>query len=201
MTVLGVTGGTGCGKTTLLRRAEAMGGFTVDCDAVYHELLACDGALLCALEARFPGTVEDGALNRRKLGTLVFGDPKALADLNALTHPFVADAVLSRVRAAEACGYGLAVIDAVALVESGLGKSCDATIAVTAPAEARIRRLMAREGIPESYARLRIAAQKSNAQFSGQCDRTIYNDYPNPEQFAEACDRLLLELTGGNKHE
>ena len=58
--IIGITGGTGCGKTTLLGAIRARGGLVLDCDAIYHELLRTDKALLAAIEARFPGTVEDG---------------------------------------------------------------------------------------------------------------------------------------------
>ncbi len=197
MKILGITGGTGSGKTTLLRRVAARGGCVIDCDEVYHRLLETDQGLLAALEARFPGVVEGGVLQRKKLGRQVFGDAAALADLNALTHPAVRREVARLLEAARARGCPLAAVDAVALMESGLGALCDETVAVTAPAEARVRRLMAREGVGEDYARLRIAAQKSDEEFAAPCGRVLHNDYPTAEAFSEACDRLLEELTGG----
>ena len=72
--ILGITGGTGCGKTTLLNCIAEQGGLILDCDAIYHELLRNDPALLSAIEARFPGSVENGVLQRKKLGSLVFSD-------------------------------------------------------------------------------------------------------------------------------
>ncbi len=195
MIVLGITGGSGCGKTTLLRRVGARGGEIVDCDAVYHRLLREDAALLAALEERFPGVVGEGALNRKKLGKVVFDDPEALAALGAITHPRVAaevDRILERAKEKP-----LAALDAVALIESGLGARCDVTVAVTAPAELRVRRLMAREGISEDYARLRIAAQKSDEAFSALCGYTLYNDCPTAEEFAARCDHFLNKLLGG----
>ena len=80
-TVIGITGGTGCGKTTLLKEIQKLGGLVLDCDAIYHDLLRTDAAMLRAIENRFPGVVESGALNRKKLGAIVFSDPAALADL------------------------------------------------------------------------------------------------------------------------
>ncbi|MDY3224630.1 MAG: dephospho-CoA kinase, partial [Candidatus Faecousia sp.] len=131
--ILGITGGTGCGKTTLLNCIAQQGGLILDCDAIYHELLRTDPALLGAIEARFPGTVEDGVLQRKKLGNLVFSDDKALSDLNAVTHGAVRAEVLRRLEEKPA----LAAIDAIALFEGGLAQLCDVTVAVTAPEESR----------------------------------------------------------------
>ena len=76
--ILGITGGTGCGKTTLLQCVAQAGGLILDCDEIYHQLLERDDVLLSAIDARFPGVVEKGALQRKKLGALVFSDPDAL---------------------------------------------------------------------------------------------------------------------------
>ena len=94
--ILGITGPTGSGKTTLLDILCKLGWLVLDCDAIYHELLKTDRALLEAIDERFPGVVEGGALQRKKLGAIVFADPKALEDLNAITHKAVKDEVLRR---------------------------------------------------------------------------------------------------------
>ena len=78
--IIGITGGTGCGKTTLLNQIRQLGGTVLDCDAIYHRLLATDDFLLQAIEDRFPGTVIQGALDRKKLGSIVFADDQALLD-------------------------------------------------------------------------------------------------------------------------
>ena len=170
--IIGITGGTGCGKTTALEAIRELGGTVIDCDAVYHRLLQTDQSLLHAIEERFPGTVTEGVLQRKKLGATVFSDEAALADLNAITHA----AITAEVKRLLADSSGLAAIDAIALMESGLASLCDMTVAVTAPEEVRIARLMARDGIPAEYAAARIAAQKSQAWFSGCCDYTLVND-------------------------
>lgn len=169
--IIGITGGTGCGKTTLLDLIRDAGGLVLDCDVIYHELLASDKAMLAAIDARFPGTVENGILNRKKLGAIVFADENALMDLNAITHSAVKQEVFRRLESAPS----LAAIDAIGLFEGGLAQLCDVTVAVTAPEEQRVCRLMARDGISEEYARSRIAAQKPQDWFCSQCDAVLDN--------------------------
>ncbi len=169
--ILGITGGSGCGKTTLLQVIAENGGLVLDCDAIYHELLAQDKGLLAAIEARFPGTVEGGVLQRKKLGDLVFSDGNALLDLNQITHSAVKAEVLRRLENRPA----LAAIDAIALFEGGLAPLCGLTVAVTAPTEDRVRRLMARDGITEQYARSRIAAQHDEQWFRQRCGYVLEN--------------------------
>lgn len=187
--ILGITGGTGCGKTTLLACIREAGGVVMDCDAIYHELLRTDTAMLSAIEARFPGTVEDGGRNLKKLGALVYRNPKALADLNAITHA----CVRREVEKVLAQKPKLAAIDAIALFESGLDSLCDVTVAVTAPMEERVRRLMARDSIPESYARSRIAAQHEEDWFREKCTCTLENN-GTQVQFKEKCLAFLQNL-------
>lgn len=170
--IIGITGGSGCGKTTLLEIIREKGGLVLDCDAIYHRLLQEDPSLLAAIEARFPGVVENGRLQRKKLGNIVFSDEKALSDLNRITHSAVKAEVLRQLDGHQ----GLAAIDAIGLFEGDLAGLCDTTVAITAPEEMRVQRLMAREGIAEEYARSRIAAQRSQAEFEALCHHTLEND-------------------------
>ena len=187
--ILGITGGTGCGKTTLLRCIAEQGGLILDCDAIYNDLLRTDPALLSAIEARFPGTVEYGVLQRKKLGNLVFSDEQALRDLNAITHSAVKAEVLRRL----AGKPRLAAIDAIALFEGGLATLCDITVAVTAPEEARIQRLMVRDGIGRDYAKRRITAQKSAEWFRERCDYCLENNGTQAD-FQKTCLAFLRKL-------
>lgn len=180
--ILGITGGTGCGKTTLLNVLRDLGGLVLDCDAIYHELLQTDRDLLAAIEARFPGTVENGVLQRKKLGNVVFSDEKALLDLNRITHGAVKAEVLRRL----AEKPSLAAIDAIGLIEGGLAELCDLTVAVTAPREARIRRLMARDGISAEYAEKRIDAQKDPSWYRENCDYILENS-GTEQEFISKC--------------
>ena len=184
--IIGITGGTGCGKTTLLKEIEAMGGVILDCDAIYHRLLREDPGLLKAIDAAFPGVVENGVLHRKKLGNLVFSDEKALMRLNAITHSAVRQEVIRLLSAKPS----LAAIDAIALFEGGLAQLCDITVAVTAPVEARVQRLMIRDNIGEDYARSRIAAQHEESWFEDRCDLTLKNN-GSREAFRRKCLAFL----------
>lgn len=186
--IIGITGGTGSGKTTLLEIIREQNGMVLDCDAIYHQLLRTDRALLDAIEARFPGTVENGTLQRKKLGAIVFADPAALQALNDITRDFVVSEVQRRLSPAPA----LAAIDAIGLFESGIDKLCKLTVAVVAPETVRIQRLMARDGISEEYARARIAAQPADAAFCKRCDFVLVNDGTR-EEFREKCLVFLKE--------
>ena len=187
--IIGITGGTGCGKTTLLELLQQQGAVILDCDAIYHKLLREDTSLLAAIEARFPGTVEGEQLQRKKLGAIVFGDKAALEDLNRITHGAVKTEVI-RLLTPEP---KLAAIDAIGLFESGLDKLCKLTVAVNAPVEARVQRLMARDGITEEYARSRIAAQPSGEEFARRCDYTLENA-SSREDFQEKCLAFLTQI-------
>ena len=187
--IIGITGGTGCGKTTLLNLVRQQGGLVLDCDAIYHELLRSDAQLLCAIATRFPGTVENGVLQRKRLGAIVFSDEAALQDLNAITHSAIKAEVIRRLESKPE----LAAIDAIALMESGLAELCDVTVAVTAPTEDQVRRLMVRDGISEEYARNRIAAQHEEVWFREKCDYILENS-GNFDAFATKCLAFFRQL-------
>ena len=184
--IIGITGGTGCGKTTLLNEIRKLDGLVLDCDEIYHELLKSDREMLDSIENRFPGVVENGVLNRKKLGSIVFADEEALLDLNRITHSAVKREVLRRLET----NPRLAAIDAIGLFEGGLAELCHVTVAVTAPEEARIRRLMQRDGISEDYARSRIKAQHDESWFREKCRYTLEND-GEIDAFATKCVAFL----------
>lgn len=187
--IIGITGGTGCGKTTALQAIEQLGGMVIDCDKVYHDLLLTDAGMLRAIENRFPGTLINGVLDRKALAAIVFSNSQALADLNAITHGAVKAKVLEILGNQPA----LAAIDAIALFESGLHKLCDVTVAITAPEEVRVERLVQRDHITEQQANMRISAQKQQDYFAKKCDYVLENSGTQAD-FQEKCLAFFQKL-------
>lgn len=179
--IVGLTGGTGAGKTSALAALEDLGGTVLDCDAVYHQMLRTDPALREDITAAFgPVFCPDGSLDRQKLGTLVFSDHAALDRLNAIVYEYLPPELLRRAQ-----GHTLVGLDAISLMESGLGRLCACTVAVLAPVEDRVRRIMARDGISEDYARLRISAQQPDVFYRERCSHILENNCATPAQFRD----------------
>ena len=191
MTVIGITGPTGAGKTTVLNVLRELGGAVADCDAVYHQLLRTSADLREELRSRFGNRIfdENGDLRRKELGAIVFEDKAALAELNGITHRHIVAELERRITQAADQGRPAIALDAIALLESGAGGLCDVTVAVTAPMDVRVARIMAREGIDEAYARARAAAQKPSEWFEARCTYTLRNDGGR-----EALERRAREL-------
>lgn len=184
MKVIGLTGPTGAGKSTVLNALAALDCAVIDCDALYHELLDTSPELLCKLTERFGKSIlnRQGQLDRKALGQVVFADPQALEALNAIAHRHVVAACRPLIEQARAENRRGVVIEAIALLESGLGKLCDVTVAVTAPREVRLRRIISRDSISPDYARKRVEAQKPDEYYVNQCDLVIENDGSKSEQ-------------------
>ena len=194
MVTIGITGPTGCGKTTLLQEIAARGGEIVDCDALYYELLKTDPDLKAALEHAFGEVfLPDGSLDRPKLASLVFSSADRLAKLNEIVFFHVGRAVETRKVQAEAKGTPIFAIDAINLLESGMGALCDATVCVLAPKDVRMQRIMARDDLTEPAARARIDVQKPDDFYRANCRYTLQNTQ-TLEAFRESSRRLLNDI-------
>ena len=195
MKIIGITGPTGAGKTTALRELEELGAAVIDADEVYHRLLREDRALRDRLEELFgPLRDADGEIDRKKLGGIVFSDPSKLEQLNTVAQRATADRIQSLMQAHEAGGGEVAAVDAIALLESPLAALCTATVAVLAPPETRVRRIMAREGIPEDYAWARVRAQKGDDFYRKGCTHVLVNDGEDPAAFAAQARTLFRDI-------
>ncbi len=177
MLTIGITGGSGSGKSTVADLFCSFGANTIDADIVYHDLLNNSAAMMRELKRRFPETIlADGRLSRRALAEIVFSDVDALCDLNAIAHKFVIEETERQMAALYEKNAQYICVDAIALFESGLSKICDVTVGVIAPRDVRLARITARDNIDSMAASARINAQKSDEFYRERCDYIIEND-------------------------
>jgi dephospho-CoA kinase len=162
---IGITGPIGCGKSTVAGWLAARGAVAIDADAVARAVTAPGQPAHDAILARFGHVVRDpdGTLDRAALGRIVFADPAALRDLEAIVHPAVRPRILATIAVAEAAGARGVVIEAIKLVEGGLAALCDETWLVTCTPDEQRARLAGRGVAPDDAAR-RIAAQADIAE-------------------------------------
>lgn len=195
MVVIGITGQTGAGKTTALHALIALGGHTIDCDAVYHQLLAHSAPLQQDLTHRFGDILNpQGGIDRKKLGNLVFSDQAALADLNQITHRHIIPAIAQEIAQAEGEGCVAVGIDAIRLVESGLSTLCYKILAVTASTEIRIQRIMTRENISRDYAAARVNAQAGEDFYKRHADFILNSNHTSPAQLQQQAEELFTQI-------
>jgi dephospho-CoA kinase len=187
MYIIGITGGTGAGKTSAVKALQTLGAMVLDCDEVYHELLISNIEMKKDIEAVFTDVTEDGKINRHKLGKLVWDDPEALQKLNEITHKYVGDELDRRIDKFRKQGASFVVIDAIALLESGQGKRCNIIIGVTAPQKIRISRIVKRDNISIEAAQARINAQKPESFYKDNCTYILENTYDTQEEYEERC--------------
>ena len=199
LTVIGVTGGTGTGKTTALRVMEELGALVIDADEVYYDLCRSCAPMLDEIETRFSGVVEDGVLMRKKLGQVVFSDPRALEDLRHITDRYVEREIDRLLSDHAAMGGTAAAVDAINILDTPLMECVSAVVGITAPEEDRVARLVAREGIEPDYARLRIRAQQPDSYFEERCTCIVRND-GSKEDYRQRCVETFKKLLEENRH-
>jgi dephospho-CoA kinase len=195
MVVVGLTGGIGSGKSTVAALLAARGAVVVDADLLAREAVAPGTRGLADVVARFGPAVlaPDGTLDRQALADLVFADPAALADLNAIVHPVVRAAIADRLAALDGGPAPLVVLEIPLLVESGRSYGASAVIVVDCPEEVAVRRLVEGRGMDEADARRRMAAQASRADRLAAADLVIDNSGSRDELEREV-DRAWAAL-------
>jgi dephospho-CoA kinase len=156
----GLTGGIASGKSTASRMFRELGAHVLDADALAREVVEPGTPGLAAIAARFPHVLTpDGRLDRAKLGARVFADPTERAALNAIVHPLVGQAFLEKLQALEAQGVERVIYDVPLLIESGLQGGMEGIVLLWTPRALQKARLMTRDGLDESAAEARLAAQ------------------------------------------
>lgn len=177
MKILGLTGGSGTGKSAACTAFARLGCGVIDADATYRTLCDTCDPMLKEIQNVFGDVFStDGKLDRKKLGAIVFADAQKLQQLNAITHPYIRQAARDAFAAYSKRGCLLCIYDAPVLFEGQMETLCDKTCAVLAARNTRIARIVARDAITEEYAALRIDAQKDDAFYRERCDYVVQND-------------------------
>lgn len=177
MKILGLTGGSGTGKSAACTAFARLGCGVIDADATYRTLCDTCEPMLKEIQNVFGDVFStDGKLDRKKLGAIVFSDAQKLQQLNAITHPYIRQAARDAFTAYSKRGCLLCIYDAPVLFEGQMETLCDKTCAVLAARNTRIARIVARDAITEEYAALRIDAQKDDAFYRERCDYVVQND-------------------------
>lgn len=193
--VIGVTGKIGCGKSAVLAALRDLGAETIDADQVYAGLVTPGSPLLQSMAARFgPGVIAcNGGLGRRYLRDIVFDDPAALQQLDAITHPAVVAAILARIGASDA---PVVAFDAIKLFESGLDQAANETWRVTCRLDEQVTRIMERDhiGFAEAMARVRV---QDNMQTDRPVDFEVDNSGTVDETVAQVQQRWIELVAKG----
>lgn len=163
MRTIGLTGSIACGKSNVSETLRELGAVIIDGDLLSRELTAPSGLALPAIREAFGDAVflPDGTLNRRALGSVVFGNDAARAQLDAIMHPLVIRMTRQRMEEARLAGASLCVLDMPLLYETGMESLCDAVWCVWLPRETQLERLMARDGFTHEEAEARLRSQLS----------------------------------------
>lgn len=176
--VIGLTGQTGAGKSTLSRMFFDKGIMIIDADSVARETMESSKTVLMDLVIEFSTEVinPDATLNREKLAQVCFSDKKKLKRLNEITYPHIIRAIMRKINTARAEHKPIVLLDAPTLFESGLDEQCDRVIAVIAGRDVRLRRIIRRDTITEEAALRRINAQPDDRFYVTRADDIVNND-------------------------
>lgn len=190
--IIGITGGSGAGKSTVSKLFEERGVYVTDADIAAREIVKKGQPALQEIAETFGEGVinDDGTLARRALGDIVFSSPQSLKKLNEIMHPRIAEYIKSRIN--EHKGE-LALIDGAALIESGIDRMCDYMCVVIADKQTRIERICARDGLSHEQAQARIEAQQPDEFYTSRADFIICNNGGDDELEAQV-ESILNEI-------
>ena len=194
MFVIGLTGPTGSGKSTFCAMLRERGFYVADADLAARKVVQPGSPVLDALCEAFGADIleSDGSLCRRELAKRAFSSPENVRRLNALTHPAIERELFGEIAAhPDACA---AVVDAPALIESGISEKCDLVAVVLAPPEQRLRRIMLRDRLTEEQATDRMRAQPPDAFYLDKADVVLrgYAPYDPQTELDKLLERVPL---------
>ena len=192
MIILGITGGSGCGKTTVSKILSENGVDVIDCDLVTRKIVEPNEPALREIEDTFGNEYlnSDKTLNRKKLAGLVFNSPENLLKLNRIMHKYVEEYINLYIQNSTADIVG---IDAAALIESGINKKCDYLLCVLANKDLRLQRIITRDNLSQDEALSRINAQKNDEFYIEKSDYIVYNN-GNIDEINEQIIKILNEI-------
>ncbi|MBQ6877244.1 MAG: dephospho-CoA kinase [Oscillospiraceae bacterium] len=197
--IIGLTGQTGAGKSSVRELLRSKGAAVIDADTVAHDITDNNLDCIYDLVSHFSCLIldEKGKINRKALGKKVFSDPKELAMLNKIVFPYILEAIEHEVLGNIAKGAENVVIDGATVIESGCGKMCDVLVSVVAEEETRLTRIIKRDGITKSDAEKRVRAQKPEEFYTENSDYVIRND-STPAELERRVNSVLknMLLTG-----
>ena len=175
MRVYGLTGGIASGKSTVAKMFAALGAKIIDADLLARSVVAPGTPGLAQVAARWPEVIVDGQLDRKRLGAKVFADPAARAELNAIVHPLIAAEALEETARLAELGEKAVLYEAALIVENELDAGMDGLVVISVPEAVQVARLRAREGLGESEAKQRLAAQLPLEQKLARATWVVHN--------------------------
>lgn len=192
MRIIGVTGGTGSGKSTLCSCLGELGATVIDADKIAKEITLKDGAAYPEIVREFGNGIldENGEIIRKALGDIVFNDPKKLELLEKITHKYV---FREMENAIATCESSVVVLDVPLLFQCDFPFKCDLTVAVIADEKVRINRIMLRDGLSEAQAKDRIRNQLSEAEYRSRAD-VVFENNQNPDDAMEFARKIYFDL-------
>jgi len=179
MKIIGLTGQTGAGKSTVAKALEKSGYYHIDADRVARDVINADKGVIAALSREYGADIvlPDGTVDRKLLAKRAFSSKQNTERLSEITHPAVVEYIKGIISQKEKENIPGVTVDAIGLFESGLAQICDTNICVVAPEEIRLDRIIKRDKISLESARQRISAQKGEDFFLANADRVVKN-YP-----------------------
>lgn len=171
--IIGITGTSGSGKSTVCTLFEKLGFLIIDFDKITHDIYAQNNECINEIDQNFEGVVENNIINRKRLAKIVFTDKEKLEILNKTVHKYIMNELDSILKSNKDKNI---ILDAPLLFEAKLDEKCDYTLCVTCSFDKKIERIMARDNLTYDEAKMRLENQRDDLYFIEKCDFVLNND-------------------------